>query len=251
MITFLASLRKELLEQWRTSRMLISVVVLLFFGMTSPLLAKFMPQIIGALAPEIASVIPAPTFTDAIAQYVKNISQFMILLAIFIPMGAVAQEKERGTAVLMLVKPLSRGTFLITKFLALGVTFLVGIVLAGIAAYYYTMFLFQAPDIKAWLALNLLLWLYGMVFVALTLFGSTLFKSQAAAAGIGFGGLLLLGILGSIPKLGEYLPGQLVNWGARLFGKSGASNFPALWVSLGIILVCLVAGWLVFREQEL
>jgi ABC-2 type transport system permease protein len=251
-MTFSAAFRKELLEQWRTYRMLIVVIVLLVFGMTSPLVARFTPEVIRmTLGEEAVKFFPKPTITDAIAQYVKNVSQFGLILGIFVSMGAVAQEKERGTVVLMLVKPLGRGTFLLAKLLALAVTFLVGIALAGVAGYYYTVYIFGAPNLGAWLGMNALLWLFTLVFVAVTLMGSTLFKSQAAAAGIGFGALLVFTGLGAIPRLGEYLPGQLVTWSALLFNSPAPSFLPAVWISLGVIAVSLLSAWLVFEQQEL
>ena len=156
------ALRKEILEQWRTYRLFLVSAVLVAFGMLSPLLAKITPELFRMLpgGEQFASVMPAPTVADAIAQYIKNINQFAFLLALLTTMGAVAQEKERGTAVLMLVKPLGRGTFLGAKFAALALTYLIGILLAGLAAYYYTMVLFGAPDAGAWLLMNLLLWLH-------------------------------------------------------------------------------------------
>ena len=250
---FLAALRKEFLEQLRTYRLLIVAVVLVAFGMLSPLTAKFMRELFGMLpgAEQFASLIPVPSIKDAIDQYVKNISQFALFLSIFVSMGAIAQEKEKGTAVLMLVKPLGRGTFLLAKFLALGGTFLIGIFLAAVAGYYYTLFVFEPPALGAWLGMNGLLWLYVMVYVALTLCASAIFRSQAAAAGVGIGALLVLSGVGAIPGLGEYLPGQLVAWGSMLFTEPAARWLPALWISLGIILVSLLIAWTVFEKQEL
>jgi len=253
MTGFWVMLQKEWLEQRRTARLLIVVIVLTFFGLLSPLLARYMIEIFEMIpgVEDIAKVIPPPTFMDAIGQYVKNLQQFSVLLAIFLAMGSVAQEKDKGTVVLVLVKPVARGTFLAAKFFSLGLTFAIGLILAGAAGYYYTFLLFEAPAIGAWLALNGLIWLSAMVYVALTLLASTLVKQQAAAAGLGFGALLLLGGLGAVPTLGEYLPGQLTNWGVLLFQDSAVRYWPALWISMGIILVALLAAWEVFTRQEL
>jgi ABC-2 type transport system permease protein len=249
----MATLRKEMLEQWRTSRFLVLVIVLGAFGMSSPLLAKFMPEIMKSVpgAEQFAMLVPSPTIRDALEQYIKNISQFALLLAIFLAMGMMVQEKERGSAVLMLVKPLSRGAFLMAKFIALAVTFGVALAVAGLLGYIYTTLLFEAPAPVAWLGLNALLWLYSLVYVAITLLASTITRSQAVAAGTGFGALLVLGILSAIPGLDRYLPGQLVAWGAELFYPPVATYWPALIVSVGLIALCLVAAWLAFRQQEL
>jgi hypothetical protein len=49
MMIFVAALRKELLEQWRIRRLLVVAVVLLIFGLLSPLLARSTPELIGLL----------------------------------------------------------------------------------------------------------------------------------------------------------------------------------------------------------
>ena len=252
-MTLIASLRKEFIEQWRTYRFLVLIIVLAFFGMTSPLLAKYTPELLKLIPATggITVVMPPPTVMDAITQYVKNISQFGFLLALLLSMGAVAQEKDKGTAAMMLVKPLSRGTFILSKVLALGLAFLVSLLVAGLGAYYYTVILFQPVDLGAWLAMNLLLWVYMLVYVALTVLFSTLTRSQAAAAGLSFGMLLLLGLVGSLGNLGEYLPAQLINWGAGLMAGSAASYWPALVVSLGLVLASLAVALISFSKQEL
>ena len=57
--------------------------------------------------------------------------------------------------------------------------------------------------------------------------------------------------LGSLPRLSEYFPGQLFNWGASLVIGEAQSAWPAFWIALGLIAAALAAAWLVFRRQEL
>jgi len=229
------------------------VIILVLFGMLSPVMAKYMPEIFKALpgAEQFAALMPPPTIADAIGQYVKNISQFAILLALLLPMGAVVLEKDKGTAALMLVKPLPAGLFLLAKFLAFGFTFLAGIGLAAVAGYLYTWYLFGTLDLGAWIAMNLLLWLYVMVYTALTLLFSTLVKSQALAAGLSFGVLILLSIVGSLPTMAKHLPAQLVSWGSGLMLGSNTPYWSALIISLGIVAGCFFLAWGLFERQEL
>jgi ABC-2 type transport system permease protein len=250
---FLVALRKELIEQWRSYRLLIAAVILAIFGLLSPLTAKYTPELI-KLVPNgeaIAKLIPPPTAMDAVAQYVKNLSQFGVILALLMTMGVVAQEKDKGTAAMMLAKPMPRGVFLGAKFVALGLTFAASIAIAGAAGYYYTLLLFEVLDVGRWLVLNGLMLLFVLVYVALTLFCSTVTKSQVAAGGLALGLLLVLAIPGSLPKVGEYLPGQLITWGAGLMAGSTDPYWPALWVSVGIIVAALAGAWLIFERQEL
>ncbi len=252
-MNFLAALRKEWLEQWRTYRLLMLGVVLVVFGLLSPLIAKYTPEIIKLIpnGEAIAQLIPTPTVMDAVTQYIKNIGQFGVILALLLTMGAVAQEKDKGTAAMMLVKPLPRVTFLVAKFTALALTFAVAIAIAGAACFYYTWLLFGALDVPRWLALNGLMLVFVLVYVALTLFCSVVAKSQAAAGGLALSLLFILGLTGSIPGLGEYLPGQLLAWGGGLMAGKAEAFWPALWVSVGIIVVALMGAKLIFERQEL
>jgi ABC-2 type transport system permease protein len=260
MNALVVSIRKEMLEQWRTYRAVIVAVVLVAFGMLSPLTAKFTPEIIklvaggdDVMAQQLAAAIPKPTVNDAVAQYVKNTSQFGLILALLVTMGVVAQEKERGTAALMLVKPLPRWAFLAAKFAGLALTFALSLALAGLAAYYYTWFLFEPLKLGPFLALNGLLLLYVLVYVALTLLCSALTRSQTAAGGLAFGLMILLSIPSAVPQIAQYLPGQLAGWGAALaVGAPGVEPaWPAFWLSVGLIAASLAGAWLVFDRQEL
>jgi ABC-2 type transport system permease protein len=253
MMSLFVAFRKEWMEYIRTYRLLIVAVVLIFFGLTSPLLAKFTPEIIAFFpgGTDISILIPPPTIWDAITQYVKNMTQFGIILALLLTMGIVVQEKDKGTAAMILVKPMLRGAFLGAKFLALAVMFAICLIAAGLACYYYTLLLFEAMNILHWLVLNALLFLYLLVYISITLFCSTLTKSQAAAGGVALGLLVVLGILGAIPGLGKYLPGELISWGTRMMQGDTKSSWTALMISVGLIVISLLASWLVFKKQEL
>lgn len=253
MSIFLVMLRKELLAQWRSYRLLVVVVVLLIFGLTSPLVARLTPELL-KLLPEgetIAGLVPPPTTADAVAQYVKNVSQFGVILALLMTVGAVAQEKERGTAALTLVKPVPRLAFLGAKFAALGLTFAIGIAVAGLAAYYYTWILFDALDAWRWAALNGLMLLFVLVYVALTLFCSAASRSQVLAGGLAIGWAILLSALGAIPALREHLPGQLLGWAAELAVGGSEAAWSALAVSCGLVVAAFVGAWGIFARQEL
>ena len=250
---FITALRKEILELLRTYRLLVAMALLVFFGLVSPLLAKYIREII-SLVPDvgdITAIIPTPTTIDAVLQYVKNISQFGILMALLLGMGSVAQEKEKGTAAMMLVKPLPRSSFILAKFTAQALLFMVSVLVAGIGCYYYTYLLFEALDLGAWLGMNLLLVLQILVYVGITLMCSTLLRTQIAAGGLAVGLMLVLVIFGAIPGLGRYFPGELTNWGTRLTQGDAQASWAAFGISLGIIVISLVVAIISFRKQEL
>lgn len=249
----IVSLQKELLYQWRTKRILVIGAIFLVFGMASPLIAKFTPSLLGLVegAEQFADLIPTPTAADAIGQYIKNITQFGFILAIVIGMGAVAGEKERNTAAMILSKPLPRWVFLASKFVAQAVVYAIAFALSMLAAYYYTVFLFGRIDFLDFVTLNglLLLWLF--VFVAYTLFGSTIGRSTAAAAGIALLFCVMLLVAGTIPRYGTLAPGGLITWATTLFIGNGVEvNGGSLTTSLVLILLAILGSLAVFEEQE-
>jgi len=252
-MNFAIVFRKELQEQWRTYRFLIVAAVFAAFGLASPLLAKFTPEmlkLIPGLPPEILSAIPAPTLADAISQYVKNMGQFGILLALLVTMGVVVQEKERGTAAFFLTRPVSRETFLLAKFAALSVTFTISLALAALGCWYYSLVLFKALPWGPFLALNGLMLVVFLVYMALALLASTIARSNGMAVGLAFVALILIGGLGAVPTIGEYFPGRLFSWGATLMLGGTGTAWPAFWISLGLIMLALLAACMIFRRQE-
>lgn len=252
-MNFFTAFSKEFMEQCRTRKFMVALVVLVLFGMTSPLMAKMMPEMM-TLVPggeAYSFLIPTPTINDAVTQYIKNVTQFGVLLALVFAMGSVAGEKDKGTAAMVLSKPMPRGSFLLAKFAAMALTFVIAIIIAGIACYYYTYFLFGSLNILNWLALNGLIVLYILLYTAITLFFSTLTRTQYVAIGLSFGALIVLGILGGLPGFGGNFPDGMIANAAMLMSGMPVINWTSLWVSLGLIVASLIGAWLFFRKQEL
>ena len=133
-------LRKELLEQWRTLRLPVVTMIFLLVGLGSPLLARFTPEILKSVGgDQFQIVLPTPSAADAVDQLAKNLGQFGGLIAVLLAMGAVAAEKERGTAALLVTKPISRAAFLLAKLVAIGTTLAVAVAIATAGAWFYTL----------------------------------------------------------------------------------------------------------------
>lgn len=247
-------LRKELLEQWRTRRLLVVTVVFVALGIGSPLLARYTPELIQALGGVPFEIeFPEPTTRDAVDQFLKNLGQVGILSAILLAMGSVATEKERGTAALLLSKPASRAAYLAAKLLAMTGTLTLALALASTAAYIYTVLLFDAPGIAGWSSMTALLLVSMLAYLALTFVGSALTRSAIAAAGIGIAGMILLAIVAALPNLAPYLPAGISGAPARALAM-GTDPGPLLGpivANVGLVAGLAMLAWLVFRNQEL
>jgi ABC-2 type transport system permease protein len=247
-------LRKELLEQWRTARLPIVATVFLLVGLSSPLLARFTPDILKAVGGDQfgAISIPTPTSADAYAQLAKNLGQFGALVAVLLAMGSVATEKERGTAALILTKPASRDAFLLAKMVAIAATLGISTAIAGAGAWLYTLVLFEPLPIGGFAASMVLQWLTLVAYAAITFLGSTLTRSALAAAGLGVAAFIVLGIVGIVPAIGRYLPTGLGDPARALaLGLPGVDVAGPAIASVVLVCALFVVAALVFRRQEL
>lgn len=251
---FATAVGKELGQQWRTKRLLVVTAVFLLFGLISPLIARFTPELLRTIegAEQFADLIPVPTTADALAQYVKNITQFGFILAVLLGMGAVAGEKERGTAAMILSKPLPRWAFVLSKFIAQSLVYALAFAVAALSAYTYTFLLFDPLAPGEFLLANVLLLVWLLAFAAVTLLGSTIAATTSAAAGIALAGAVILLLAGTLPRIGSLAPAGLVAWASQLGLAAAASpNGGAVTATVVIIVLSLVTAVAVFEVQEL
>lgn len=248
-------LAKELTEAWRTYRLGIVGGLFVVLGILSPVVTRYLPEIIRAFAPPGFEIeLPTPGVPDAIDQLLKNVGQFGALAAILMTMGSVAGEKERGTAALVLAKPVSRSAFVWAKFVALAVIFAFATALAVVGGWLYTAWLFEPPPVVAWIELALVVWLSTMVYVSITFLGSTAARSPLGAAAVGFGGLIGLSLASIVPTLSSWLPAGLFGVAKALaLGVVAPEVDPprTIAVSFALIAACFGVAWWRFRREEL
>jgi ABC-2 type transport system permease protein len=227
--------------------------IFLLVGLSSPLLARFTPDILKAVAgDQIPIVLPSPTAADAVDQLAKNLGQFGGLIAVLLAMGAVATEKERGTAAMILSKPVSRAGFLVAKLAAIGLTLGIATAIASAGAWFYTLVLFDPLPVAGVAAAAALQWLTLMAWATITFLGSTLTRSSLAAGGLGIVAFVVVGILGVLPNVGRYLPTGLgAPARALALGQSDADVVGPIVATLALIGAVTLTAWLVFRRQDL
>jgi ABC-2 type transport system permease protein len=246
-------LRKELLEQVRTMRLVVVVAVFAIFGLISPVFARYVREIVDAVGGgQFQGMIPAPVVGDAVAQFTKNIGQFGVLIAILVTMGSVATEKERGTAAFVLTKPITRDAFVGAKVVAIGILLGLAVGVAGALCWVYTAILFEPLPAAQFAGAVGLVWLSLAVFAAWTFLASVTSRSALVAGGIGFGMFLVVGIVSALPGIGPYMPASL--WGAADVLAVGTLPDPLLGPVLANVALVGVplglAAWS-FRRQEL
>jgi len=232
-------LKKELKEQLRTHRLLIVGVVFLVFGLATPLLLRFMPELLQLAGEDIKIEMPPPTAAAAFGEYGSTLVQVGVLVAVLIAMGAVARERERGVAAMVLSKPVSSTAYVVAKLVASSLTFIAALTIGSAACYGYTEVLIEPAEASAFVGMNLLLALFFVVCLAVTLLCSSLFRSSLAAGGVALGVLVGQALLTQIPVVGEYLPGALTGWGTGLLSGPHPAAWSAVATSAVIVAICL------------
>lgn len=246
--------RKEAVEIVRTWRIWVLPAIILFFAITAPLLARFTPEIVGAVAGnQLGGVtLPPGTALDAYGQWIKNLSQITLFALIIIYGGIVSSETSSGTAILVLTKPMSRAAFVTVK-AAIHSTFVVVLaVLGALVTWGLTAVVFgTAPAGEIWS--STLVWIVlGVFYLALMTFFSVLIPSAAGAAGAGVGAFVVLTIGGIWKPLSDHSPAGLPAQAAAL--AAGQKVPDMLWpvaVSLILAVGLVAAAAALFRRKEL
>lgn len=176
-------IKKELLEQNRTKKLLILAVVFLFVAVASPIFAQMTPMILKSISiPGVNLNLPDPTYTDSIDQFIKNVSQIALLVIVFIVAGSVVDEKNKKTLDMVLSKPVSRVTFVLSKFIGYFVSIGLIFFASSLIFYLYTVSIFGGFSFINFLLMAMMVCLYILMIVAVTIFASTIVKNIVAAA---------------------------------------------------------------------
>lgn len=245
--------RKETQEILRTWRLWVLPGILAFFALTGPLVARYTPEILQAVAGDQLSgfTLPTPTYTDAYAQWAENLTQIGLFALVIIYGGIVSAEVRSGTATLVLTKPVSRGTFVVVK-AVVNSAFVAVLVLAGtLVTWGLTAAIFgTAPASPLWSSALVSLVLAEQ-FIALMTLLSVVIGSAAGAAGAGLGFFVLGSIAAIWTPFGSYSPAGLVSQATSLAtGAAAAPLWPVL-TSLGFSVLLVTLAVVLFRRKEL
>ena len=254
MRSYIAFCKKEVLENLRTHKVLILMIVFLLFGMMSPLTAKLMPEIFKSLALDgIVITIPEPTALDAYAQFFKNTSQMGLLVVLLVFGGMLSTEITKGTLINMVTKGLSRHVVILAKFTVASLLWTLTLLASFITTFGYTAYLFGS-GIQPNLVFSIFcLWLFGLFLLASLLFFSSFTSGNFAGLALTAVSLLILLLLDIFPRLHALNPIALASLNTALL--SGASQISDLTlpvgVTLGLTVLLLGSSMMVFRRRKL
>jgi ABC-2 type transport system permease protein len=244
-------LKKEILEQLRTYRLLIVGGIFLFFGLSTPILLKYLPEIIKLAGEQIPVEIPPPTAIQSLAEFAGTIGQIGVLVAVLVSMGVIANELKNGTAFMTLSKPVTHSAFVNAKFIAMSLTFIVSLILSALCCYAYTVWIIGPASFLPFIAQTLLLGLFLLFCLAVTVLFSSFFKSSLAAGGLAIAVIIGQQVISSIPYIGNYFPGKILSWGNNLLNGSEVGYTWALIITIVLICLCLYLAQRALKYKEM
>jgi ABC-2 type transport system permease protein len=245
--------RLEWLRLLRTRRLFVLLAVYAFFGLTGPLTARYLGEILRAVGTEGIEVrFPDPTPADGIAQFVGNVAQIGLLVVVLVAASALAFDARREMAVFLRTRVDGVRSIVLPAY---GITLggaAAGLVLGSACAWYETAVLLGAPPVGAMLAGIA----YGVIFqafaVALVALVASVVRGMLAAAGVALVLLLFTGILGGVTGVDEWLPTGLLGALADLTAGAPAADYlPGLAMTVVLTALAMVGAVVLGDRREL
>ncbi len=205
-------LKKDLLELYRTNKILILGIIFLLVGIMSPLFAFYTPHIMEMVAKEYPDVIiefPDPTYIDSYMQLFKNISQIGLFVLIIVYSSLIVEERQKATYANLLINGTTRLNFILSKVIAQVIVFTI-VYIASITSFLiYTAILFDTVFAVNFLIAISSYYVYSIFLIGIINLISSLSKTVITTIILNFLIFFILMASNFIPKIGKYLPNYL------------------------------------------
>jgi ABC-2 type transport system permease protein len=256
MKSLIAFIKKEWMEQVRSGRLLILLILFTLFGIMNPAIAKLTPWMLETLSDSLAeNGMTVTTVTvDALTSWTQFFKNVPIALIAFVLLESAifTKEYQAGTLVLTLTKGLSRYKVVVAKAAVLLFLWSAGYWLCFGITYGYNAY-FWDNEIAENLMLSVLSWwLFGVWTVILTVLFSAIARSNSTVL-LGTGGTCLAAyLLGLLPKLQEYVPTMLMNGTLLIYGTYAAEDYNiAIIITIVLCIICFGASIPLFNKKQL
>jgi ABC-2 type transport system permease protein len=253
MRAYIAFINKEFCEYLRTYKLFILIAVFLLFGFMNPIVAKVMPELLTTLMPEGMSFnLGTPTALDSWAQFFKNVSQTGTFVLVIIMSGIIANEFNRGTLINMLTKGLPRPTVILSKFTSATAIWTLSYVLCFAVTYAYTAYFWNMDGIVNMFLSVFCLWLFGVLLIALLVFGGVLFSNIYGSLLLTGGAVVFMTVLNIAPAVRKYNPITLSSENMALITAQKASSefLPAIIICTIAIIALTTASIGLFNKKQ-
>jgi ABC-2 type transport system permease protein len=243
---FFTLYKKDLLELWQTKKVLILAIVMIFFAMTSPIIAEMTPQILSLVGDAVQIIVPEVTIHDSYVQFVGNFVQVGAWTMIAVYAGSIANEKKRGLFTNLVSNGVKKYNFVFSKIESqiLVMSLIYGVSILLFSLYNYIIFE-QFFLFFSWMTF-LAIWIYLIFIICLTNFYSVVTKSGGLTILLSITTMLMFGIF-DLFAFGKYLPNYLLSISTGVLEDASMLDY-AWWTILATMGISIV---LVFLSVKL
>lgn len=256
MRSFFAFFKKELLESFRSGKLMILGILFFAFGVMNPAIAKLTPWLLDVLSESLAETGMTVTAVNVDAltswtQFFKNIP--MALIAFVLLYGGIfTKEYESGTLILVLTKGLARSKVVLAKALLLLSVWTGGYWLCFAVTYAYNAYFWDNGIAVGLLPAALHWWIFGILTVCLCVLFSVLSRNSAGVL-LGTGSTVLLSYaLEFFPKLKRTVPTSLMQSASLMIGAQEARDYAgAVILTAALCVACLAVSIPIMNKKQL
>ena len=256
MRSFIAFLKKEFLESWRTRKLLVLAILFVVFGIMNPAVAKLTPWMMETLSEDLAEsgMTITAVAVDALTSWTQFFKNIPMALIVFVCLygGIFAREYSKETLILILTKGMERYKILFAKTLLLLSLWTAGYWLCFGITYGCNAYFWDNSIVQSLLPAGLYWWLFGAFVIALMVFFSVA-TSHFSGVLLGTGGVVFgFYLLSLFPKLTDYMPTTLMNGMTLLVGAVEAKALVVGAIITAAISIALIASSVfLFNKKQL
>ena len=256
MKSLLAFIKKEMLEQRRSGKLIILGILFVVLGIMSPAIAKLTPWLMEMMVDTLAG--SGLAFTpvsvsamDSWTQFFKNMPIGLIAF-VLIESSIFTREYQTGTLVLSLTKGLERYKVVAAKTVVLAFLWTISYWLCAGITYGYIAFFWDNAIAQHLLFSLTCWWIFGLLAVALMVLFSAMAKSNTGVlAGTGS---VVLGcyLLSFFARLKKIMPTMLMDGTSLIYGMAEPKAYTVpLIIAAVMIPVCIAVSVSVFNRKQL
>ena len=248
--------RKEFTEIIRTGKGYIVLIIFFIFGIMNPAIAKLTPWLFEMMADtmkEQGLILGEFTVTAMTSweQYYKNIGMaFIVFVVMFC--GVLTSEYQKGTLINMLTKGLPRWKVIVSKSVALLVSWSVCYWMCFGITYAYNAYFWDNSIANHIVFAAMGSYLFGIWLISLIMLCSVFLNSSSAvllATGVAY---VIVYLLTMIPTIAKYLPTMLTSGLDLMKGNTGIQDYLAsIAITVGLIAIGGIVTVIGFNRKRM
>lgn len=253
---FHAFVKKELLEQLRSGKLLLCVILFCLFGIMNPAVAKLTPWMMEVMSEQLAESGMTVTAVEVTAltswtQFFKNMP-LMLIVFLILSSPNLTTEYQRGTLINVVTKGMRRWKIFLAKMGVMASVWTLGCLLSYLITYGYNAY-FWDNSVAGHVAFAVFcFYLLGLWLISVLGMASVFFNSPGAvmlAMGGAFGISYFLGLF---PAVKEYVPSYLLESASLLAGVKAIGDYlPAVLITVALLALQGFVSIIAFSKKNI